>query len=94
MSIHLVVTVMAADKPGIVEQIAQTISDAGASWLESRMTRLAGEFAGIIEVSAPEAVADALSKSIEALGPGRPLVQIIEALNRRIKHTQNKEEEL
>ena len=42
----------------------------------------------------PKAFAAALSKSLEALGPGRPLAQIIEALNRRIKHTKDKEEQL
>lgn len=42
----------------------------------------------------PAPFAAALSKSIEALGPGRPMAQIIEALNRRIKHTQDKEEQL
>ncbi len=42
----------------------------------------------------PAPFAAALSKSLEALGPERPLAQIIEALNRRIKHTKNKEEQL
>jgi len=42
----------------------------------------------------PAPFAAALSRSLEALGPGRPLAQIIEALNRRIKHTKDKEEEL
>lgn len=67
MSIHLVVTVIAPDQPGIVEQVAQTIDLGGASWLESRMTRLAGEFAGIIEIDAPEAKAAALAKALEAM---------------------------
>lgn len=42
----------------------------------------------------PAPFAAALSKSLEALGPGRPLVQIVEALTKRIKHTQDKKEEL
>jgi len=42
----------------------------------------------------PASFAAALEKSLEVLGPGRPLAQIIEALNRRIKHTKDKEEEL
>lgn len=36
----------------------------------------------------------ALSRSLDVLGPGRPLTQIIEALTKRIKHTKDKEEQL
>ena len=42
----------------------------------------------------PAPFAAALLKSLETLGPGRPLAQIIEALNRRIKHTKDREEQL
>jgi len=42
----------------------------------------------------PAAFAAALAKTIESLGSGRPLAQIIDALNRRIKHTKDKEKGL
>jgi transposase InsO family protein len=42
----------------------------------------------------PKAFAAALARSLDALGPGRPLSQIIDALNRRIKRSKNKEEQL
>ncbi|WP_295472723.1 ACT domain-containing protein [uncultured Pseudomonas sp.] len=50
---HLVVTVVAPDKPGQVERIAHCIAEQGGNWLESRMSRLAGQFAGILRVSVP-----------------------------------------
>lgn len=43
---HLVLTVFAPDKPGQVERIAQCIAEQGGNWLESRMSRMAGQFAG------------------------------------------------
>lgn len=67
MSVHLVLTVIAPDKPGIVEALSQTVSDHGANWLGSRMARLAGEFAGIVEVSAPEARVAALREALTTL---------------------------
>ena len=67
MSVHLVLTVIARDKPGIVEAISLAVSDHGANWLGSRMARLAGEFAGIVEVSAPEAGASKLTLALRAL---------------------------
>lgn len=51
MSTFLVLTVIADDKPGIVEKLANTISNAGGNWLESRMAQMAGKFAGILKVA-------------------------------------------
>ena len=42
---HLVITVFAPDTPVLVEQIARCIAEHGGNWLESRMSRLAGQFA-------------------------------------------------
>lgn len=46
----LVFTFIAADKPGLVERLAHTVSQHGGNWLESRMSQLAGQFAGIVQV--------------------------------------------
>ncbi|TJZ77476.1 glycine cleavage system protein R [Chitiniphilus eburneus] len=46
----LVLTVLGADKPGLVEQLANAVADHGANWLESSMSRLAGQFAGILRI--------------------------------------------
>lgn len=57
MSTPLVITVISADKSGLVESIAQVINHHGGNWLESRMARMAGQFAGILRVDiAPEKV--------------------------------------
>jgi glycine cleavage system regulatory protein len=63
----LVVTVIGKDRPGLVESVSAVVEDNGGSWVESRMSRLAGEFAGILRVSVPAAQADALSAALEAL---------------------------
>ncbi len=60
MTTPLVLTVISADKPGLVESIAQVINQHGGNWLESRMARMAGQFAGILRV-------DVASESVEAL---------------------------
>jgi glycine cleavage system regulatory protein len=56
MANSLVFTFIAADKPGLVEHLAQTVSSQGGNWLESRMSQLAGQFAGIVqvEIAAPK----------------------------------------
>ena len=64
---HLVLTVIAPDQPGLVERLAQNIAGYGGNWLESRMTRMAGQFAGIIRVAAPAESQEELVASLEAL---------------------------
>ena len=63
----LVVTVIGKDRPGLVELVSAVVEEHGGDWVESRMSRLAGEFAGILRVSVPAAQADTLSKALEGL---------------------------
>ncbi|UTW05477.1 ACT domain-containing protein (plasmid) [Amphritea atlantica] len=63
----LVLTVIAPDKPGLVEQLSQTIASNKGNWLESSMSRLAGKFAGILTVSVPDAQADTLLEALQKL---------------------------
>jgi glycine cleavage system regulatory protein len=66
MSIPLVMTIISLDRTGVVESIARVVAEHGGNWLESRMCRLGGEFAGIlrIEIAAEKksALLDALQK--------------------------------
>ncbi|MFF7706270.1 ACT domain-containing protein [Pseudomonas sp. NPDC007930] len=61
---HLVLTVLAADKAGQVERVAQCIAEHHGNWLDSRMARMAGQFAGILRVAVP---AEAYGELVEAL---------------------------
>jgi glycine cleavage system regulatory protein len=75
MSTSLVLTVIADDRPGIVERLADAILEAGANWEESRMARLSGKFAGLLRVNVDDARADALTRSLAAFnGPDLTIV--------------------
>jgi glycine cleavage system regulatory protein len=67
MHTSLVLTVIADDKPGIVEKLADLVLATGANWEESRMARLAGKFAGLLRVSVDADAADALAARLTAL---------------------------
>ena len=41
----LVMTIIGADRPGLVEMVAARVADHGGNWLESRMCHLGGELA-------------------------------------------------
>nr|WP_165441087.1 MULTISPECIES: ACT domain-containing protein [Pseudomonas] len=64
---HLVVTLVAPDKPGQVERIARCIAEHGGNWLESRMSRMAGQFAGILKVGVEAENYDDLIKALNGL---------------------------
>ena len=53
MTTPLVLTFVGRDRPGLVNAIAERVAGAGGTWLESRLVRLAGEFAGVVLVAAP-----------------------------------------
>lgn len=64
----LVLTVLGNDRSGLVSTVSTTLDAHGASWERSQMARLAGKFAGIVEVEVPDSGADALVTALEALG--------------------------
>lgn len=69
--IPLVVTVLGRDRAGIVQELAKVVADAGGSWERSSMIRLAGRFAGVVELGAPsDAAAEAIEAGLRGLGGG------------------------
>ena len=67
MSKFLVLTIIADDKPGIVETLSATIAAQNGNWLESRLTKLAGKFAGFVQVSIASDNIPALQSELAAL---------------------------
>lgn len=64
---HLVMTVIGADRPGLVQRVAACVADNGGNWLESRMCHLGGQFAGILRVEVAQEKADGLVKALHSL---------------------------
>jgi glycine cleavage system regulatory protein len=63
----LVVTIMGPDRPGIVARLADVAHRHGANWAASRLSRLAGEFAGTVHLEVPPDRADALTAALKEL---------------------------
>ncbi len=74
MTTNLVLTVIADDKPGLVESLSQTIAANSGNWLESSMSQLAGKFAGILRVSVSDDKADKLIEELNGLSSQIKLV--------------------
>ncbi len=67
MNTNLVFTVIATDRPGLVEQVADTVAELGGNWIDSSMARLGGEFAGIVRIAIDNANAAALNEKLKSL---------------------------
>ena len=63
----LVMTLIGADRPGLVKSVAAAVTEHGANWVESRMSHLAGQFAGILRVDVPDEKADSLVQALQQL---------------------------
>ncbi len=64
----LVLTVIGDDRPGLVSALSARLNAQGALWQRSQMSRLAGKFAGIVEVVVPAGTVDDLVADLESLG--------------------------
>jgi glycine cleavage system regulatory protein len=71
----LVLTLIGPDRPGLVQAVAGIVAEHGGNWLESRMTHLAGKFAGILRAELPpERAAAALAALAKLEGQGLKIV--------------------
>ncbi len=77
MNASLIMTVLGPDRSGHVEAIAALVAAHGGNWLESRMARLASQFAGIVHVEVPEGRVQDLSAELGKLRE-RGLTVIVE----------------
>ena len=67
MQHSLVMTVIGNDRPGLVDSVASIVAEHGGNWLASRMSRLGGQFAGIVQVDVPDKNAQSLTDALKAL---------------------------
>jgi len=67
MQVPLVMTIIGPDRTGLVESVARVVAEHGGNWLESRMCRLGGEFAGILRIEIPAEKKSPLLAALEDL---------------------------
>jgi glycine cleavage system regulatory protein len=68
VDVSIVLTIIGDDHPGLVQEVADVVAAHGGNWVESRMARLGGKFAGVARVRAPRAQAEKLLGALHGLG--------------------------
>jgi len=64
--LEVLITLTGPDQKGIVANLARITTDAGGNWLDSRMMRLGGQFAGLVRVALPPDEAEAFREATRA----------------------------
>ena len=67
MKTNVVFTFIGDDKQGLVESISRIVNENHGNWLASRLSQLAGKFAGIIQVEVADHDVKALTDSLNRL---------------------------
>lgn len=73
---QLVITIVGKDHPGIVESLSAVVAQHDGNWLSSSMSNLAGQFAGIIEVTVADDRREALAAAFNEL-PGLKVRSVV-----------------
>lgn len=68
MTVELVLTAIARDRPGVVEALAEVVAGHAGNWVDSSMARLGGEFAGILRITVEDDRMQALEAALAGLG--------------------------
>ena len=67
MNVTFVMTIIGADRPGLVGELSAVIADHDGNWLASRMSHLGGQFAGIVQAQVPAAREQQFLAALQAL---------------------------
>ena len=70
MSTSVVLSIVADDHPGIVEELSDALATHGGNWTESSMMTLAGKFAGILLAQLPDDRVDSFLAVLDSLEVG------------------------
>lgn len=79
MTTSIVFTFLGKDKPGLIENLSNTVANHNGNWQESRMSHLAGQFAGITRVTVPDSSNDQLSAALMDLNSDELTVTVQQA---------------
>ncbi|GAB5414466.1 MAG: glycine cleavage system protein R [Congregibacter sp.] len=67
MTTRILISFFCDDRPGVIEDLSGVINEHNGNWLESQLSRLGGQFAGVLRAQVPEAQFDAINIALTDL---------------------------
>ncbi|MCK5917652.1 MAG: ACT domain protein [Cocleimonas sp.] len=83
MQSSLIITILGADRSGLVKSLSEMVKNNKGNWQESRMVRMDGQFAGLAHVSIATEHAESLSQALLSLQSDD-----LQVLIKQSKHSQ------
>jgi glycine cleavage system regulatory protein len=68
MDATLVLAIVSADRPGVVNAVSSVVTHHGGNWVDASLTRLGGAFAGIVRIEIAQDAVASLLTALEVLG--------------------------
>jgi len=75
----LVITFVGVDRPGIVQDLTAMVHGQQGNWLESKMSRMAGKFAGVALIEVSREGLDALKEELQGIPDVSVIVETTDA---------------
>lgn len=63
----IIITLFSKDRPGIIRSLSNTVLENNGNWLESSLSRLCGQFTGIVHIEVETAHKASLTSALSAL---------------------------
>lgn len=89
MNSSIVLTFIVDDQPGRVELLSHTVMTHHGNWLESRMSCLAGKFAGIARIQVHDSERERLTQALRAL-QGQGFTIVVEKSESAAERTEHR----
>ena len=86
MQTTFIITFIGDDRPGLVEALSEVISAHQGNWVESRLSQLAGKFAGLISVTLPSSAVQELETALKGLSAAGISVRVTESSDVQPEH--------
>ena len=90
MNRSIVLTVIAEDRPGVIQAVSSVLKRNGGNWTQSSMSSLAGQFAGILLASVPSDRVDNCLEQLRALESEG--LQVIAHVSSEVCHAEETQE--
>ncbi len=70
----IVISVLGDDKPGLIDGLSSIVDLHKGDWVESRMSKIEGKFAGILRINVPDNNLSALAEGLDSSDLGLSIV--------------------
>lgn len=78
---NVIITLVGKDQPGLVETVSTYVYQAKGNWLSSNLSKMAGQFAGIVQVQLPNDKIQVVEEQIASLAHLQCVIKVDDSVH-------------